>query len=336
LTGTSADFEVRDGRALGSRLRLTVAAPVDRQLVDLAWSGVCQVFDEVDQAMSRFRDDSELTLLNRRLAGRDAIAALTAPVFVPSRVLAHALALADRARRATGGRFDARVVADLERLGATGVPQETAGRAARRASSVATARPLVVREGRGPLALLSPADLGGLGKGMALRLGRRRAAAALGAGTPFLLDAGGDLTSRGTPARPRDAGGWSIGIEDPAGLGTPVATVELEPDQSIATSSVRIGRWSAPDGRAVHHLIDPVTGEPGGAGLRAVTVAWADPAWAEVWTKALFLEGSRGIAMAARRRGLAAWWIDDAGELSMTPAARLQTTWVRSEATSAA
>ena len=40
----------------------------------------------------------------------------------------------------------------------------------------------------------------------------------------------------------------------------------------------------------------PATGDPGGAGLRAVTVAGSDPAWAEVWSKALFLEGRRGIA----------------------------------------
>jgi hypothetical protein len=90
--------------------------------------------------------------------------------------------------------------------------------------------------------------------------------------------------------------------------------------------------WLDPDGRPVHHLIDPSTGAPGGAGLAAVTVAFPDPAWAEVWSKALFLEGASGIADAARRRGLAAWWVDEAGELSMTPAARQQTGWVRAEA----
>jgi len=36
--------------------------------------------------------------------------------------------------------------------------------------------------------------------------------------------------------------------------------------------------WLAPDGRRVHHLLDPRTGEPGGDGLVAVTVAAPDPA----------------------------------------------------------
>jgi thiamine biosynthesis lipoprotein len=318
---------IRDGRALGSRLRLMVAKPVPDSVVDAAWAGVLATFDDVDRAMSRFRDDSELTLLNRRIARQSPVDRLAAPSLVPSRLLAAALVTADRARRMTGGRFDARVVADLERLGAAGTDQGTEGRSWHR-----SAAPLVARDGRGPLALLSPADLGGLGKGLALRWARRRVERVLGEGLPFLLDAGGDIASAGVPG---DAG-WSIGIEDPSGAREPVATVELLLGQSIATSSVRIGRWSAPDGQAVHHLVDPSTGEPGGLGLRAVTVAWPDPAWAEAWSKALFLEGPRGIAMAARRRGLAAWWLDDVGALSMTPAARMQTTWVRAEATSAA
>lgn len=85
-----------------------------------------------------------------------------------------------------------------------------------------------------------------------------------------------------------------------------------------------------PDG-PVHHLIDPATGEPAGAGLLAVTVLWPDPAWAEVWSKTLFLAGKDGIAVEARRRGLAAWWSDSSGRLEMTPAARMLTTWVRDE-----
>jgi thiamine biosynthesis lipoprotein len=180
---------------------------------------------------------------------------------------------------------------------------------------------------RGEIELLAPVDLGGIGKGLALRWAARRVAAVLD-GAGFLLDAGGDLVSRGF----RAGVPWSIGIEDPVGGAEPVAVVVLDRDQSIATSSVRIGRGIGPDGRPVHHLIDPRTGAPGGAGLAAVTVAWHDPAWAEVWSKALFLEGASRIADAARGRGLAAWWVQEDGELSMTPAARQQTSWVLAEA----
>ena len=85
-------------------------------------------------------------------------------------------------------------------------------------------------------------------------------------------------------------------------------------------------------GRSVHHLIDPTTGLPAWNGLLAVTVAALDPAWAEVWSKTLFLAGRRDIADEARRRALAVWWVTDDGSLTMTPAARSVTIWVREEA----
>ena len=95
----------------------------------------------------------------------------------------------------------------------------------------------------------------------------------------------------------------------------------------MATSSVRVRHWVAPDGRAVHHLVDPHTGEPARTGLIAVTVAAADPAWAEVWSKALFLAGRADIGADARSRDLAAWWVTDEGRLGLTPAARVRTAW---------
>lgn len=260
--------------------------------------------------MSRYREDSELTRLNRAGSLAD-----------PSRHLVKALAAADRAGRITAGRFDARVVADLERLGSVGVPQVGTW------ATLATTGRLVRRPARrGGIELASPVDLGGIGKGLALRWATRRAAAVIGGG--FLLEAGGDISSRGLFGATR----WSIGIEDPGGGAEPVAVAVLQRDQAIATSSIRLGRWLDPAGQPVHHLIDPRTGLPGGDGLASVTVAWPDPVWAEVWSKALFLEGAAGIAAAARSRALAAWWVDDDGDLSMTPAARQQTSWVRAEA----
>lgn len=106
---------------------------------------------------------------------------------------------------------------------------------------------------------------------------------------------------------------------------------ERAPAASPAPSPAR-RRWPGPDRAACHErAIDPATGEPGGNGLLAVTVAAPDPAWAEVWSKALFLASAGRIAGAARARGLAAWWVDQVGRLSMTPAARLLTPWVGGE-----
>jgi thiamine biosynthesis lipoprotein len=179
----------------------------------------------------------------------------------------------------------------------------------------------------------APIDLGGIGKGLTVRWAAARIDALLAAeGSSWaangaLLDAGGDLTLRGVA--PDDAP-WRIGIEDPWEGSDPVAVVAVG-SGAVATSSVRRLRWASGD-RIVHHLIDPRAGEPAETGLVAVTVAAPDPAWAEVWSKALFLAGRSDVAALARSRGLAAWWIAEDGAVEMTPAARERTIWLAAEA----
>jgi thiamine biosynthesis lipoprotein len=193
------------------------------------------------------------------------------------------------------------------------------------------------------LAIAAPIDLGGIGKGLALRWGFEILVAALpeiandagtahgAAGGPLhagaLLEAGGDLVARG--AAPQ-AGPWLVGIERPRS-DEEIAVIAVD-GGAVCTSSIAVHAWTTADGRAVHHLVDPRTGEPGGDGLLSVTVAGPDPAGAEVWAKTLFLEGADGIGPRARALGLAAWWIRDDGRLEMTPAARPRTAWLAGEA----
>jgi thiamine biosynthesis lipoprotein len=299
---------------MASPLRLTVALASgwDRSPADGAWAGVQVEFEASEQAMSRFRDTSEVTALNR-IAGSGGATAV-------SRRLAIALATSDRARRLTDGRFDPRILDALERLGDRGVPLPRPG-SVRAAGSRVFAR---CPDGR--VVIDRPVDLGGIGKGLALRWAARRLRAALPA-TPFLLEAGGDVVAAGDG--PAGDAPWRIGVEDPRG-GAPPLAVAAVPNGAIVTSSIRVRQWKD-DGRTVHHLIEPATGEPGGDGLAAVTVAGPDPAWAEVRSKTLFLLGRRAIADRARALGLAAWWVGDDGTLEMTPAARARTLWARGD-----
>lgn len=315
-----------EGRALGSPLRLQVhggrPAAADR-----AWLLIGEEFAAVDRALSRHRDDSELTALNR-LAGGDDLRPLGKRLYA-------AIAATDRARRATDGRFDARVLADLERLGDHGAhlgdldgsPVADRARSGRRTGGSASRMRRDAR--RRAVALDRPHDLGGIGKGLALRWAADRVAGVLGPSTGYLLEAGGDIVACGSPL---DQSRWSIAIEDPGLDGSPLAVLAIVAG-AVCTSSIAHRRWHLEGGGAVHHLIDPSTGDPGGAGLLAVTVAGPDPAWAEVWSKALFLEGPRGIGDLARGTGLAAWWVETGGELRMTPAARVMTDWTREPAT---
>ena len=323
---------------MGSPLRLTVAG-VAADRAAAGWERVSGAIEEIEQALSRFRPTSDLVRLNH-------VAGDPAGLAVHPRLVA-ALVAAERAWRMTGGAFDPRVLVDLERLGYVGVASATGSDAASPGSGHTASRGIACAGGPGAAvrsiadgrwlhcdprasraAVAAPVDLGGIGKGLAIRWAIASLATTLpeleSPGTGVLLEAGGDLAARGCAP---GGGPWMVGIEDPAGGEMP-AVVALR-DGAICTSSAQVHRWRTDDGREVHHLLDPRTGEPGGAGLVSVTVAGPDSAWAEVWSKALFLEGAAGIGARARAMGLAAWWVRDDASLEMTPAARQRSAWVR-------
>ena len=303
-----------DGRAMGSPLRLSVVGLYPAR-ARRAWELVAGDIKATEQALSRWRAESDLSRLNAT-AGSGELAAVGGRLFT-------FLAAASRAQRLTAGRFDPRVIMRLEQLG------EHAGVALPAlADELSSDRPWLTGNGRRrEVCLSAPLDSGGIGKGLALRWALRAARRAGLLGSGLLLEAGGDMVVHGEPS---EGGPWQVGVEDPAGRETPMAVISVLRG-AVATSSTAVRRWTAGDGRTVHHLLDPATGEPGGEGLQAVTVSAPDPAWAEIWSKALFLAGSRGIGDAARRRDLAAWWVEDDGSLHMTPAARQQTAWTVSE-----
>lgn len=166
----------------------------------------------------------------------------------------------------------------------------------------------------------SPIDLGGIGKGFAVR---RAARALAGAGSAVLVDAGGDEWLGGDGP---EGDGWKVGVEDPHGGVDPVLVLSLS-DRACATSSIRRRRWAAPDGTPVHHLVDPRTGRPGGPGLAAVTVVHRDPVWAEVWSKTLFLAGAVEVEAQAHVRELAAAWVTDTGEVRVSVAMEPYVVW---------
>ena len=97
MTGEAAvawpPLRTYEGRAMGSPLRLTVPDLPDETGGADAWQLVIDEFEAAETALSRFRDSSELTRLNRRAGSGQAI--------VLSRRLRIALVAAERARRVT-------------------------------------------------------------------------------------------------------------------------------------------------------------------------------------------------------------------------------------------
>ena len=284
-----------------------------------------QVFTDVERACTRFDPTSPLMRAN---------ADPTRWHEVPSELYA-AIEAAFEAHRTTAGRFDPRVLQVLQGYGydrslpfAAARSRPTAARRVTRPPPGATPWRPGLDAARSAIRLgPHPVDLGGIGKGLAVRWAAQQLE---GAGRAFLVEAGGDCMLSG--AGP-DGGGWRVGVEDPAGGSEPVAVLDIR-DSACATSSIRLRSWRS-GGRPVHHLIDPRTGTPGGGGLLAVTVVDADPAHAEVWSKALFLAGPDRIAESARIRGLAALWVGTDGAVDETPAMTELVAWRRDRAQSA-
>ena len=273
------------------------------------------VFFEVEETCTRFDPASPLMQINRRPSewGR-----------VPPRCY-DALEESWRAYERTEGRFDPRVFTDLVALGydrsfeSVALDAPSAGVSPRRRLAPTPWCPRFRSRTRSVLLGGAPVDLGGIGKGVAIRWASEELRATV---PDHLIDAGGDCYCGG---RAPGGGPWLVGVEDPHGGSEPRLVLALS-DLATATSSTRVRRWTRASA-TVHHLIDPRTGLPGGEGLSAVTVVGSDPAQCEVWSKVLFLEGGHRISAEAARRDLAAFWVTTTGRSDMSKAMEPYVVW---------
>ena len=306
---------VRD-RAMASRVTVQVTVgDTDRAAAAAAARDALAVFHEVDRSCTRFDPHSDLMTANADGSRWTAVS----PTCFDALVAAHA------AYRRTDGRFDPRVLDDLVRLGydrsvRLGPPSPRTPAALHGRDPLPRWEPEFRRGSREVRVGAHAVDLGGIGKGLAVRWASQRLA---GTGRGHLVEAGGDCHCVGTAP---DGGSWRVAVEDPTGGADPVAVLEIR-DRAVATSSVRLRHWTVA-GVPVHHLLDPRTGLPGGEGLSSVTVVDDDPADAEVWSKVLFLTGARGVATTAALFGVAAVWVDDRGATTWSDALANDLLWV--------
>ncbi|MFI9357962.1 FAD:protein FMN transferase [Streptomyces lydicus] len=248
----------------------------------------------IDATCSRFRPDSELARVN--------LAAGT-PVTV-SEPFAEALHVALRAAELTGGAVDPTVGRAVIALGYDRTFVSVRPEDAR---PLPVARPApgwhrVVWNPRARRLRLPPGtslDLGATAKALASDHAARRAAAATGCGA--LVSLGGDLAVAGRPP----AGGWRIALSDdhaaPSPGRSPVVSVTAG---ALATSGTSVRSWRRA-GRALHHIVDPATGEPAAVIWRTATVAAATCVDANTAATAAIVLGGDAVDW-LRRTGLPA------------------------------
>ncbi len=285
-----------------------------------AESVVRRELDAIDRACSRFRQDSEVTALNRRAGSVTRVSPL----------LREALLLALRGAALTDGDVDPTIGRALElagydrdfelleragadaprRAGEDAGSSHPAQPADRHAAQAPAVRPRVrVRSRPGWQGVRLVAQTGSvcLPAGVSLDLGasakawaadRAAAAVARECECGALVGIGGDIATAGTA--PKD--GWEILVTDDhrSDLSADGQTVTIR-SGGLATSSTAVRRWRH-DGRVMHHIIDPASGEPVRATWRTVSVAAGSCADANIAATAALV-----------RAGAAPAWLQELG-----------------------
>ncbi len=296
---TTAVLAIADGLALGGSLRVIVTRPA---ALNAASAAVQKVVQAIDEAASRFREDSELSRLNAS-PERDVVV---------SPLLAQAIAAALRGAQLSEGAVDPTIGSairlagydtDFSLVSPDGDPIKLVAESVPGWRAVRfDARARVVRLPRGV-----EIDLGATAKALASDLAAAAALEAAGGGG-VLVSLGGDIAVAGE-APPE---GWLVQTSEDsrAPIDDAEETVSIL-SGGLATSSTTVRRWTR-GGVVLHHIIDPATGLPVDRRWRTATVVAATCVDANIASTAAivlgdaarsWLEGHRLAARLVERGG---------------------------------
>ena len=236
--------------------------------------------EQLESRWSRFRADSEVTMLNNN-AGRAVAVSSDTRLLVDRSI---------EAWRLTGGSFDPTLLDDLRRAGYDRSFESLGAESNRPAVSprdrsidAPGCTDIRVDAATVTIPIGIGFDAGGIGKGLAADLVATELIAEGVGGV--CINIGGDLRVIGESP---SGEGWTLAIEHPLST-APIALVGLA-EGAIATSSVLRRTWKL-DGKTRHHLIDPATGEPSESDLALASVIAGEGWKAEVLAKAALLRG---------------------------------------------
>ena len=294
-----------EGEVFGTRWLVLVRGPEPADSASLRRAVEAEL-EAVDRAMSNWREDSELSRLNRSHA----------PEVPVSEPLAEVLDAAFRMHRESDGAFDITVAPLLRAFGfgpggdPAAPPPDPGALAELRArvgSGLLELEPnpeggALLRRSRSGVEL----DLSAIAKGYAVdRVSR--SLSSLGV-SEHLVEIGGEIRTRGR---------FRIGVETPvpglwpAGAGAAVHRVIGLLDRALATSGGYRDFRAVPEGRegAWTHILDPREGRPVERPAGSVSVIAGSCLEADAWATALFVLGPEAGLELAEARGLAALFL---------------------------
>ncbi len=287
-----ATWHTHTFRAMGSEINAWVET-TDDAAAAASLAQVESLFAHNEQALSRFRPDSELSRLNAHGGQWVEVSPLLWDL------LNQSLALAEQ----THGYFDPTTLKALQQAGYVNSfsRASSSSRPDRFLKPVRSVVPEVNNGGnwrdiqldaRARTVYLPPhlpVDLGGIAKGVTAQ----QAVELLRDVGPCLVDAGGDLVAG---LAPTGYAGWPVAISSPwSDEVEPIDlfTLWLE-EASLATSGIDYRRWQQ-NGQVAHHIINPFTHQPAATDALTVTVMLRDAAAAEAWATATLITGSAGL-----------------------------------------
>jgi FAD:protein FMN transferase len=259
-------------------------------------------FEEWEQALSRFRPESELSLLNMSAGRPVRLGPILWEVFQASR----------EAERLSGGLVTPLVLGALIRAGYDrsfdNLQDDPYSLLPEPSEATTTMEQILVDAPNRTVSLQGSArlDFGGVAKGWAAQ----RAMERLNEVGPALVDAGGDIAVSGPQANGEP---WPIGVADPWRPETHVEIVHVAAG-GVATSGKDYRRWMR-GGRLQHHLIDPRSGLPAETDVLTATVIAPTVLQAEAIAKAAVICGSQqGMDLLEREGDLAGLLLLETGQ----------------------
>ncbi len=266
--------------------------------------------DECEQRFSRFLPASKISELNRS-AGE---------WLKVSDELMDMLQLSMKYHTETKGLFDPSILPDLRQAGYDRSMDEirASGVVNNFPASKRTPRPAFdeigfnLADNRVLLPRGMEIDLGGIAKGWIVD----KAAHLLNSyADACAVSAGGDMLFIGHPSDGMD---WDVYLEDPRDPLQMLSQLHIG-SGAVATSSVMKRTWSQGE-KAQHHLIDPRTGAPARTDWLSVTVISPDIITAEVYAKAILINGEQELSNLLSSKHVVTYIaVDPHGNLSGSP-----------------
>ncbi|MEE3168896.1 MAG: FAD:protein FMN transferase [Pseudomonadota bacterium] len=302
------------GPVFGTRYHINVVLTEDQSRLETLAQGIEAELEKVDAAMSTWREDSELSRLNR--AERpEQWQDLSAPLY-------EVLKRASEVSELTDGAFDVTIgpVVNLWGFGPEARPEQVPSDETLAQALAATGHDKLELRATPPgIRQAQPQyiDLSAIAKGYGVDVvARYLDSEGIEA---YLVEIGGEVRVNG-----RKPGGdaWRLAIEQPTSGEQQVNRVVALESRAMATSGDYRNYYES-EGRRYSHTIDPATGQPIAHNLASVTVIAEDCMSADALATGFNVMGYERANALATRENIPAYFIirtDDGFETHQTPA----------------